>query len=521
MRGLGKMKDKRAKFSINSKELTFLLVLVFFGGFLGILPLIIKPTNPFYIVDPGPAYLANALEFLQIRKIFITDHPGTPLVLYLFLILAPIKFFVKLAGFSSFTLWALKNFTMLYWISIFSVFFVFLVGLFFLHLAIYKAFRSYLANFFLFFLLFLNPMFLRMQRIVTPEAIAFFFMAIWLNILVIYSKRKRLDGLVIAGIFAGLAASSKLTFLFIPLATIAFSFFHKNNSSRKLRLFIKPVFYTTISILTGFFLGTVAILKRYESFLGWIIKLFTRTGRSGGGEVGFVSILNFKLGLKIWFGQNPVFLLSLLIFSLAFFKRKKDSRLWATLFLAGLAGLFVFMKYTELHYQTANIFLISISMVYVFSKLGRKFQLAILSLAILFVIPRIKLDLIRERYEVIQAFKLQQFVNELPKNSILIWEFGTTKEYALIRGRDWSHYFYIRELEEVIPKTWLLYYKDMTRILDNSGHYTSINNFCWDGMVIRKSIWEKFIKQQENSDGFIKKEIPDTEMFFVEQKECS
>ena len=499
---------------IKAETKLYLLVLSLASVFFGILPLLIKPTNPFYIIDPGPTYLANALEFIQTRRIFMIDHPGTPLVVFLSFVILPIKFVIKLLGFPNFTLWALGNFTGLYWVSIISVWFVFIVSVFVLHLGVYRLFRSVLVNTFLFLILFLNPMFLRMQRIVTPEVFGFFFLSLWFFFVVEYLKKKKIDYLLISSLFAGLAVASKLTFLFTPAVNLIYSF--TKNKKEKMRLVIMSI----TAGFSGFLLGTVAIYEKYPKFLGWFGNLLIRTGRSGQEDFGFVNLANIDFGFRTWFGQNPLIFLLIVVSVFLVLKRAKGSKFWLALFSAGLIGILAFSKYREAHYQAGNFILICIFLTYLFSMLSNKLKAVVLTLLLLFVVRELQWDFNNERGEIIQAAKVQDYVNKLPENSIIIWELGTTKEYAMIRGRDWSDAFYAEELEQVLPKNWQLYYLDYDLIMDSYGRLVDISGFCWDGMVMREDILSEFENYRDNKNKYTYEQISGTKMYFVRQKEC-
>lgn len=503
--------------------LWFLLSLTGLTGLISISLVLIRPTNPFYVVDPGPAYVANGLEFLQIHKIFMMDHPGTPLVLFLFLVFAPIKLVVKLLGLSNFTLWALKNFTLIYWISILMAFLVFIAGLFLLHLAIYKAFKSYKANLLLFLLLFLRPaFFIRMPTIITPEIFGFFFFSVWLNFLVTYDKERRKDWLILAGFFAGLSIASKLTFLFVPVATVFISTIFSEKKGLLRKVINNTNLGVLLSIFGGFGLGTFAAMKdRLGAFLYWTSGLITHVGRSGGGTTGFISASNYLANLGHWLNYLPFIGLIVLVVYSVFRNRTEKTTIWWGIFAGGFLGFVVFLKYSEQHYQFANLLLISASFLYFFTRFNTKFKWIALLAALLSIIPSAKKAYAKQRSEIVKDYYLQQYVNNnYPTGSIVIWEFAPTQRYALIRGRDWSNFFYVNEMEKVMPKNWLLYYLDMTKILDNYGRPSDINAFCWDGMIIRESIWEKFISQQKNPQIYMKKEIPHTQMYEVGRLDC-
>ncbi|WKZ25976.1 MAG: glycosyltransferase family 39 protein [bacterium] len=503
---------KKLKSFLTANNFYWLLILTLTSSFFGILPLIIKPTTPFYIIDPGPAYVANALEFIQIKKIFIVDHPGTPLTVFLSIPIYVVKIIVKLTGVTDFSLWSLENFTLVYWLSIFSVWVVFVIGVFLIHLAIYRYFKSRLVNLFLFLILFLSPMFLRMQRIITPEVFGLFFTGIWLNFIVTYLRKKEKDYLVLASIIAGLSISSKLTFLFVGFTTLVLSFFTKN----------KKVIQLTIGgILGGFILGTSVVIRKYPSIINWLWSLLTRTGRSGGGDFGFFELSNINQNIIFWFGHYNIFLLLLLV-TIIILIQKLDKKylLVKSIFISSFIGILIFSKYREIHYQAGNILLVCIMITFLFNELKLRYKIFLLCLVSVFAIYFVRDDFINERREISKSYNLQQFSDSLPKKSTLIWDsVAPTRQYAIIRGRDWSEYFYVTQMDKIITNNWLLSYGEKLLIYDNYNVSATIDLFCWDGMILNKNNLSVVLEYKSRYK-YKYRDIEGTDMIFVQQINC-
>lgn len=493
--------NKLEVFQKSFKKNYFPLILTFLIGFVGILPLIIQPTSPFFSIDPDPAYVANALEYLQIHKIFIVDHPGVPMTMFLAMVFFPIKIFEKLTSDIPFALWSVQNFSLFMWIARFSVFGVFLTGIYILQFTFYKYFKSYFVNLFLTLVLLLVPYFFTFQGLVTPEIFGLFFTSIWFYFITKYIVREEVDFLVLASVFSGFAAASKMTFVFVFVSTFIISLYKKS---------IRKSLYILAAFASSFFVGTFTVLKDYDSIQRWLSYLFVRES-----AFDVTSIVGTN-----WFGTNYIFLILVAVLILIV-HRKKELKVFIYILLSAFVGFFVFAKYSSLHYQFANFLLVALCLTMLFAQLRKKEMAIILIFLSFFSIKQVLVDFQIKRNLIISSANIQKFSNNLPADGFYIWDIVGSEEYSLIRGKEWSNWFYRDELKSYRPNLWYLYPANLGVIINNEGQRYSISDFCWNGLFLNKDNFENFLSLQKFPENYNKVDIPGTNILFVTQTKCS
>ncbi len=189
---------------------------------------------------------------------------------------------------------------------------------------------------------------------------------------------------------------------------------------------------------------------------------------------------------------------------------------------SGVIGFIVFLKFPVIRYQPGNLILIFLSATYFFNQLSSKLKLAVVLVTLVVALfysyedYRIKRDLIS------QSAKLQTFVDQIPEDKDIIWEFGNSNDFSLIRARNFSNKFFNPQLAQARPHLWELYIPNPTKIVDHFDKLHDINSFCWYGMIIQSKVYQSlFLPRQNNPDNFLAKPIPQTQMLFVQQRQCS
>ena len=498
----------------------FLFFLTFITGIISYLPLLVKPTNVFYDIDSEATFVSNPLQFLYTGKIYFTDYPGTPTTALLSLIYLPWKLSYEIVSGKSFILWVVGHWNIVFWVMRTVSLTIFLLGYFWLHLSIYKLFKSYITNLFLFALFFFDPMLQMNSTKVGIETLAMVLVGFWFWLFTLHKitkQNKYLWGMAFA---TGLLIANKTTYGLPIVATFIISTISlesKKTSREKLR----GVERILLLAILGLVLGTLPVIYDYPRMLLWLLRTFFHTEPDGSGKFGLVDLSQFSMGINYWVSQRtavPIIILLITVKSLL----KKTHLHWKALMWSGVIGFIVFLKFPVIRYQPGNLILIFLSATYFFNQLSTKLKLAVVLVTMVVALfygyedYRMKRDLIS------QSANLQTFVDQISADKDIIWEFGNSNDFSLIRARNFSNKFFNPQLAQTRAHLWELYIPNPTRVVDHYDKLHDINSFCWYGMIIQSKVYQSlFLPRQSNPNNFLAKPIPQTQMLFVQQRQCS
>lgn len=487
---------------MSKKSPIFLISLVVVVGVISIGPLLITPTSPFYNIDPETAFVANALQLIETGKVDYYGHPGTPVIVLLAHLFSPIKGFFILNG-QNFVQWCLINYRLLFWISRGYFFLLFIIGYFIIHFVVYSQFRSYLANVFLLVIFFLDPSFQEISTKVATEPLAYIFFALWLFSFFIYQKTQKTKPLLSMAYISGVIVADKLIYLPIAIASLLIIILHKKHILAGLAIF-----------LIGFFVSTLPIIYNYPKLAAWLFNISTKSGVYGTGGPGLINPKLFIDSASYWFNYRLGFLFLLLFVLLGIFRTRSHVN-WKIITIVATLGFLYFMRYPVARYQQANILLLFTAAVFIYSKLSKLKQVVIL---ILFFVPAAfygRQDFTYKRTLVAKSANLQMFIDNLPPDEEIVWEYAEAEDFALIRARNDSGYFISPQLSTIKPHMWELVSQTFTDIRNNSDKTFDISCLCWDGIVMQEKSFSYFVSKQKTKIDFSIEKIPETDMLYI------
>lgn len=500
--------------------LFFAFFLTFITGVISYLPILVKPTNVFYDIDSEATFVSNPLQFLYTGKIYFTDYPGTPTTALLSLLYLPWKVTYEVVSSQSFILWVVSHWEMVFWIMRTISLTIFLLGYFWLQLSVYKLFKSFLTNLLMFALFFLDPMFQMNSTKVGIETLAMVLLGFWFWLFTLHQLTKQNKYLWGMAIATGLLMANKMTYGLPIVATLVVALpMIKSKKFRKEKLKVLGKIF--LLVILGLVLGTLPAIYDYPRMLLWQLRTFFHTEPDGGGRFGLIDLSQFLMGANYWISQRLA-IIAIIILITAKSLSKKTHLHWKALTWSGVLGFIVFLKFPVIRYQPGNLILIFLSTTYFFNNLSIKFK-AIVLLVTMGVASFygyrdywIKRDLVN------QAANLQAFINRIPSDKDIVWEFGNSRDFSLIRARNFSDKFFNPQLEQTHPHLWELYIPDPTKVVDHHDTLHDLSSFCWYGMVIQSKVYKSFfLINQKNPENFIAQPIPQTPMLFVQQRQCS
>lgn len=447
----------------------------------------------------------------------MTDHPGTPLTSFLILVLLPVKLIVQSSGIN-FVEYMVMEFELLHWISRAAILLLFILSSLIFHTALYRIFKNILVNIFALCLYFLLPMSMDLPGKITPEVIGFFMIGLWLFLISKYLEKRRGVYLLLMSLVAGFATAAKYNFIFLILVSPLVIIFRNTkikSALKNLPLVIFNLFYSYL----GFWIATFPQRTQRHIFYSWLIQHITRTQRSGVGPTGFVNLETYMSSLHYWFGNNLLIIILIAIL-IVYFLMKSKQRFWRAYLAAIFIGFVLYMKYFEQHYQFPTLLTFTVFMSYVYSRLDRTIQLTVLSLLIIYSTYLLANNLKGKREHILESYHLTQHINSLPDSETKILKNGKTKDFALLRSREWSYDFFKNEYKKHKPNTLLLDYRDNSRVLNQDWVSVPLETYCESTIIMSDKSIQDFLSQQDDKSSFDIEKISGTRYSSVQQLNC-
>lgn len=310
-------------------------------------------------VDPEYAYLFSGAVMADLKPdIYYADHPGTPLVV---LIAVVIRIVHAFRGGEDMLTDFIKNPEIylratLYTIEILSAAVIFLLGLF-----IYKKSRNIVLALFLQLIPFVHYLGLETQARLIPESMMVIVISFWTMLIIgmNYDREISVDPKkygIAFGVLFGFSLALKLTllpFLIIPLIILP---------GWKSKLWYVP------TVIISFFIFAFPILFKYHTFYTWVKNIITHTGAYGGGDKGIVHWNEFTEHLRLQLSNTPYLVISTLLLTGAlityFIVRKKGNkrdplkaRLAFAAILVVVLQYLITSKHFAFHYMLPSILL--------------------------------------------------------------------------------------------------------------------------------------------------------------------
>lgn len=443
-----------------SLRLTLLFTLLTF--FLSIFPILVNlHGSAFFAIDPDAMYMGNALSFIKSHQIAYLDHPGTPAILSIALFLFPVQVISKLIYHQNSITWIYSHLNFVYlYVRIIQAS-ISALAIFLLLRVVYKYTSSKTAIFFFWLLLITYSSFFYSSTDISSESLNLLLISIFSAFLLktIYQPSSTTTRLL--AIAAGFAVANRLTTIAYPI----------------LVFFISPA--SSLLTLLSFFLGTYPIRLGYPTIFNWVIRLFTRSGIHGDGQVTIFDPHIYISSLMSLFYSDRI-MVAVVLVGLFFLNRKT---VW--IYLTIMAAYLGFAKFPLTHYQLPNLVPLSLIATILITKRYRHLLIVPTIYILLSTLPTIVSRYWQTvRIESDQVVSLQEFLDKNPAKHARIWEWGKSKEFFALWGNSWSGYFTGADLKEVLPNRLEYLVPEFVRY--PTAEKMTIDELCFDQAVVQQ-----------------------------------
>lgn len=348
-------------------------------------PLVIYGINKtfFYGIDPDVVYTTNALLYTKAKIITYMDHPGTPSIVLLSLYFTPLRLIAKYILHQNFIDWSFYNYAFLtYYLRIFQLITVG-VALYIFLSSIRKFTKSIMLTIIAFCLLF-SIGGVTSALLIIPENLSCFLTAVWLSVLVIFlRKRGYFQNVILAGI-AGLAFANKFTSLFLVIISIFLAFYIKKSNVWQRVLMLGSNIFIAVGT---FILGVQPIWGGLKNVGKWGLSLFYHAGVHGTGTSSIFDWNTYLNSFFLLIRYNVVAFVFIVLTVISgiylLIKRKiKASDPVILVLFTSFTGVLIFAKYSLMHYQFVNIFLLIFCAIYFLLNIDLRLKLICLIAAL-------------------------------------------------------------------------------------------------------------------------------------------
>jgi hypothetical protein len=359
---------------MNKKFIIPLLVILAFI-ILGI-PLFIYGIDQsfFYSIDPDIVYVTNALLYTKYAIIDYADHPGTPTIMILYYLYFPLRIIAKYWLHVGFIQWSFDNFAFLMFYSRIFELLVFCSSLLIFLKAVSKMIKSNLLVIIAWISIFIFLGFDSGVRVI-PENFSFFLTAIWLLLFLKFVEKRSYIYSALMVFIAGFAVANKFTSLFLLVQSIFLPIFI--NKLKLDQLYARVQINVFIAGL-AFYIGILPALERLPWIKSFAISLFSHAGAHGTGESAIFNLPAYSASITSLITRYPAtFMYIFLTFVLAIFlivkKKVKLNDPALFVFATTLVGIFVFAKYSAIHYFYVNFVLVVFCAIYFLTKVKQNY----------------------------------------------------------------------------------------------------------------------------------------------------
>lgn len=448
-------------------------------GLTSLMPiLIVGIKGVFYSIDPEVMYVGNALSFIKIGQIQYIDHPGTPSILLVSLLLWPLRIFAKLISRTPFVLWAFEHYEIVFFYLRILFGGMFSFGVWIFLKAVRLITKSMIFVFFAWAGLLIFTPTLRLGSGITPETVSFLLVAIWLWYLAKFLNNPDMDTIMALGILSGVALANKFTNLYVVMASLLLPNLIKSLNRRQ--KFVNLI-VVAIMALSGFILGTWTIRDKYRFLFGWAIKLLTSTGIHAGGARVIFDWPSYWQSIITIHHQLPWFWVGILIILATSFFQKK----LLPLTVAFIVGVLTFAKYPLTYYQLSNYVVLVFIMSFLLSKFSKLMTLTL----VIFMLPLVKGNVNDYFHSISDAMAkteiLERYIDANPAKKATLWEWGRAKTPALLltMSPDWHGSIFAGEKERLNLPAYELFPIPKEKVFD----------LCWDQLYIQKVSIKEFM----------------------------
>lgn len=374
---------------VSNNKLIILLVLVALVV-LGY-PLYIFGVNNsfFYNLDPDVVYVTNALLYTKYAIISYMDHPGTPTIMLLYYLLFPLRIIAKYILHQGFIQWSFDNYAFLTF-YLRTLYLAITGATLFIYLKLIEGIIKSKALVAVAFLLIFSSGILSWAISIAPEAPSLLLVAIWLIFFAKFLKTPKYSLSVIMVFISGIAVANKFTNAFLVIPAIFLPLFIQREKLGRKFIMVEANFTIFVQ---AFLIGIWPIRDRLLGIVDWVRKLYSHTEKYGVGAKKVFDWNSYYSSLNALAHSNPlvfIFIALAILLVIGLFvakKLQKGDAAVSFVFFTGLAGFLIFSKYSAIHYNYVNIFLIVFCAVYFVSKLKNiwvKILLPVLAIAFIF-----------------------------------------------------------------------------------------------------------------------------------------
>lgn len=497
-----------------------MLILAILAGLLNTIPLL--KTNirgVFFSVDPDSMYVGNTLSYIKMNQIHYYDHPGTPAIRIFAAVMAPIRFVAKYLWHVNFIEWSIVHldYIFLYLKLLQNLFFA--IGIFIFLLGIFKATHSSLSIIISWTALFAFSSISRISQVISAEVTSLLIVTVWLYLFSLFTKSRSALILIGLSFISGLALANRLTNLFVVVASMGLVFSLQDiKKIHKLRNLVLNIFVS----LCGFLLGTWPIHSNYLALLNWATNIASTNETHGGGTkilldplANFQSLGNF-VSQEVW-AVIPIAITAMILTYLLIKKRIKFITPEITTFLIMLLGAFAFAKYPLTYYQLNNFLVLIFISIVIICKHTKFVTFLLIPLLLLASINKISLNYHSLQYGVSNAQTIDQFIKNHPPKIATLWEWGYSKDFAILWSNIWSSGDYGDEIIRTRPNLYSLggSFQDVDLSYSKNVPLYSV---CWDQLYIQKVTLPEFEKTMSTSLKITP--IDNSTAVFVESNHC-
>lgn len=331
---------------------------------------------------------------------------------------------------------------------------------------------------------------------ILPETTSFLLVSIWLSIFTRFSKIPQLKSLVFLSFIAGVATGNKLINAFLIIASTCLSLSTINQTYKQK---IKNMTLCLTSSMVGFVWSTWPVRSSYYSLLTWATKLFISSDVHAQGKTTIIDPALYLQSIHSFISTNPLPLLLILMLvattlHAVLIKKEKISSPLVVISLVTLGCIAVFFKYTLSYYQLMPYIVV----VYLLGFRLANYKPLIFVSMLIFVLygltPSIKNYFRATSQAMKQAASLTDFVDNHSSNSTTVWEWGSSRQFALLWGQPYGQAFPPRMVAEISPPFYQI--KDNFKKLTQDGMTNyDVFSICWHHLYLQQSSLLTFFNQ--------------------------
>lgn len=475
----------------------------------------------FYTIDPDVHYLSNSLLYIKSGRIQYNGHPGTPTIVSFSYVLLPLRIYSHFISKTPFITWVFRNVEFVYhYVRIYqSVLLALSTGVFLF--AAYKLTGSTIIIILTWIALFLYTAFLYLGSSIAPETTSFFIISIWFLAFVSFLKSRSPTILMFMSVISGFALANKFSNLPLVLVTPALFFTLRGFNNRQ------KIINGLISVLfvgTFFVIGTLPVRHTYPQMFRWVTLLASTTGTHGSGKKAIFDLPSYlsSAGGLVHKEKSAVIVVAtvfvLLVVFLIFKKIKFNSPVNILGFLT-LSGILVFSKFPLSHYQLSNYIAVVFLGAFVVNRLPRFLKIALIILLLPLALNNISSYFNSLSLAITKARVLEEYVQAHPPLAASVWEWGRSRDFALLWTRDWASGVFGEEIELYRPNLFELG-PNLESIKVSANEQRGVFDVCWDKLYIQQSTAPMFLKRYQNYP-IEYTPLPNTNnMGIIESKHC-